>query len=179
MRPVPSGRDDLDALDSSGQPAFSGVVSTRGEELRCATVTYMPRSTSYRLTEETRARLSRQADREGITATALLDRLITEGIDAIDHPGVVHHGPPHDRRAALAGGPDVWEVVARLRDLDGGEEERIRVLAEESALHPRSIRVALDYAAANAEGITARIEANEQAIRDSQSGAEARQTLLA
>jgi uncharacterized protein (DUF2336 family) len=142
-------------------------------------MSFMPRSTSYRLTEESRARLARQAEREGISATALLDRLIAEGIDAIDHPGIIHRGPPHDRRAAIAGGPDVWEIVARLRELEGGEEDRIRLLAEETALHPRSIRTAVDYAAANPATTTARIEANEQATRASQAAAEARQTLFA
>ncbi len=39
-------------------------------------------------------------------------RLIIEGVDPLDHPGIVYRGPSHDRRAALAGGPDVWEIIA-------------------------------------------------------------------
>jgi hypothetical protein len=73
-----------------------------------------------------------------MTATALLDQLIVEGIDQLDSPGIVFRGPAHDRRAALAAGPDVWEVVARLQELDGSEEQRISVLAAESDLHPGS-----------------------------------------
>ncbi|MEE8600687.1 hypothetical protein [Euzebya tangerina] len=139
----------------------------------------MSRSTSYRLSQATRDRLARQAGREGISATALLDRFIHEGIDTIDYPGIVHTGPPHDRRAALAGGPDVWEIVARLRQLEGVEEARIRLLAAETGLHPRNIRAALAYGAANPAAITARIEANETAIRDAQAATEARRSLLA
>jgi hypothetical protein len=47
-------------------------------------------------------------------------------------------GPAHDRRAALAVGPDVWEIVARLRELDGPEEQRIAVLSEEANPAARS-----------------------------------------
>ena len=51
-------------------------------------------------------------DRDGVTVTALLDQLIIEGTDQLDYPGIVFRGPAHDRRAALAAGPDVWEIVA-------------------------------------------------------------------
>lgn len=180
LRPTGSGRYRVSAGRCHRPlPEVARATLTRWPALHRATMSYMPKSTSYRLSDTNRERLARQAEREGVTATALLDRLITEGIDAIDHPGIVHQGPPHDRRAAIAGGPDVWEIIARLRELDGTEEARIRVLADETDLHPRSIRTALDYAAANPAAITARIEANDQAIRDAQETAQARQALLA
>lgn len=140
---------------------------------------YMATSTSYRLSDSARTRLARQADREGMTATALLERLITEGIDVLDHSGIVFRGPTNGRRAGLAGGPDVWEVVARLRELDGPEESRIRTLAQESALHPRLIRAALDYAARHRDEVIGRIEARESAISEGQEITQARQALLA
>lgn len=139
----------------------------------------MATSTSFRISEAARHALARRAESEGVSATALLERLITEGIDALDHPGIVHRGPPHDRRAALAAGPDVWEVVARLRQLRGREEHRIATLAAESELHPRLIRLALDYAAQHPEEIAARIERNEAALEASQEGAAQRHALLA
>src|ERR1700735_4266448 len=85
-------------------------------------------STSFRISDTARARLSSRAAREGMTATALLDQLIIEGTDQLDYPGIVFRGPAHDRRAALAVGPDVWEVVARLQELQGSEEQRISIL---------------------------------------------------
>lgn len=136
------------------------------------------KSTSFRLSEEARQRLTDRAAREGTSATALLERLITEGVDTLDHPGIDFRGPPQDRRATLTAGPDVWEVIARLRDLDGSEEERIAVLAEESDLHPRQIHLALDYAAAHPDDIQARIERNETAAEDSRRAAEQRRALL-
>src|SRR6266496_362244 len=68
-------------------------------------------STSFRISDATKARLASRAAREGITATALLGQLIVEGIDQLDYPGIIFRGPAHDRRAALAAGPDVWEIV--------------------------------------------------------------------
>lgn len=136
-------------------------------------------STSFRLSDEARQRLSERADREGISGTALLERLIIEGVDTLDHPGIVYRGPSHDRRAALAAGPDVWEVVTRLRELEGDEEERIATLAAESDLHPRQIRTALEFAARHRDAIEARIASNEQAIVEGRRAAEERQALLA
>lgn len=136
-------------------------------------------STSFRLSEAAKRRLSERAELEGISATALLERLITEGADQLDHPGVVFRGPAHERRAALAAGPDVWEVIARLQELDGNEEERIAVLSEESDLHPRLIRIAVDYAAEHTEEIRSRIERNRELAERSRRAAEARGALIA
>jgi hypothetical protein len=110
----------------------------------------MAASTSFRISHAARTRLAARAAQEGTSATALLDQLIVEGIDQLDYPGITFRGPAHDRRAALAAGPDVWEVITRLQELDGSEEERVSLLGKESDLHPRLIRIALDYAAEHA-----------------------------
>lgn len=138
-----------------------------------------PTSTSFRISKEAKERLADRAQREGISATALLERLIIEGVDTLEHPGIVYRGPVHDRRASLAAGPDVWEIVGRLRELEGDEEQRIAMLAEESGLHPRQIRIALDFAAAHPEQIQKRIERNERAAEESRRIAEQREALLA
>lgn len=139
----------------------------------------MATSTSFRITDDARTRLAAQASREGTSATAVLDRLITEGTDQLDYPGIVFRGPAHDRRAALAGGPDVWEVIARLRELDGSEEQRIDLLSSESALHPRLIRIALDYAAERPDDVMARIERNRDLIERSRTASHRREAMLA
>lgn len=137
------------------------------------------KSTSFRISQDARQRLAARAEREGMSATALLERLIVEGVDTLDHAGVVFRGPPHDRRAALAAGPDVWEIVARLQDLDGSEEQRVATIADETDLHPRQIRVALDFAAEHPDDVQARIARNQAAIEASQRAAQQRQALLA
>jgi hypothetical protein len=139
----------------------------------------MAASTSFRISDATRARLASRAAREGMTATALLGQLITEGIDQLDYPGIIFRGPAHDRRAALAAGPDVWEIVARLQELDGAEEQRISLLSAESDLHPRLIRVALDYAADHVDEVRTRIDRNRAIAEQSRRTSEQREALLA
>lgn len=139
----------------------------------------MAASTSFRISDAARARLASRAAREGMTATALLDQLIIEGTDQIDYPGIVFRGPAHDRRAALAAGPDVWEVVARLQELQGSEEQRISILAAESDLHPRLIRIALDYAAEHSGDVRDRIDSNRGMAERSHRMTQGREELLA
>jgi hypothetical protein len=139
----------------------------------------MAKSTSFRINEETRERLVSCASAEGLSTTAFLERLIDEGTAQLDHPGIVFRGPSNDRRAALAGGPDVWEVVGRLQELEGSEEKRISVLAAESDLHPRLIRIALDFAARHPDETNERIERNRRTVEQSQSAAKQRDALLA
>jgi hypothetical protein len=136
-------------------------------------------STSFRLSDATKTRLASRAAHEGVTATSLLEQLIVEGIEQFDYPGIIFRGPAHDRRAALAAGPDVWEVVARLKELGGGEEQRISLLSAESDLHPRLIRIALDYAAEHIEEVQARIDRNRAMAERSRRAAEQRGALLA
>ena len=139
----------------------------------------MAASTSFRISDATKARLASRAVREGMTATALLGQLIVEGIDQLDYPGIIFRGPAHDRRAALAAGPDVWEIVARLQELDGSDEQRISLLSAESDLHPRLIRIALDYAADHADEVRTRIDRNRVTAERSRRTSEQREALLA
>ena len=135
-------------------------------------------STSFRISDTTKSRLAARAAYEGLTVTALLDQLIVEGIDQLDYPGIIFRGPTHDRRAALAAGPDVWEIVGRLQELDGSEEQRISLLSSESDLHPRLIRIALDYAAEHADEIRERINRNRSMAARSRRTSEQREALL-
>ena len=139
----------------------------------------MATSTSFRISDTAKGRLTSRAAHEGTTATALLDQLIIEGIAQLDYPGIIFRGPAHDRRAALASGPDVWEIIARLQELDGSEEHRISTLSAESDLHPRLIRIALDYAAEHADEIRWRIDRNRAAAERSSRTAQQRDALLA
>ena len=139
----------------------------------------MASSTSFRISAEAKRVLAVRAEREGTSATALLERLILEGVQQLDHPGIVFRGPAHDRRAALAAGPDVWEVISRLQELEGSEEERIGVLSEETGLHPRLIRLAVDYAVEHVDEIRSRIDRTRELAERSRSAAQRRADLIA
>jgi hypothetical protein len=136
-------------------------------------------SASFRISETARTRLAARAAREGTTATALLDQLIIEGIGQLDYSGIIFRGPAHDRRAGLAAGPDVWEVVTRVQELEGSEEQRIGLLAAESDLHPRLIHIALDYAAENADEVRERMGRNREMAERSRRMARQRESSLA
>ncbi len=47
-----------------------------------------------------------------------------------DHPGVIFKNGPSGRRAALAYGPDVWEVIKFLREVDERGPAAIDAAAE-------------------------------------------------
>ena len=140
----------------------------------------MPRSTtSLRLDDELRERLAALAEAEGTSVTSLVERLLREGLAIAEHPGLVFKPGPSGRRAALAGGPDVWEVASALRHTSGTEAERISELATEFGLHERQIVIALDYAAAHDTEIGARIRANDEAVERAEKVTAGRQRLFA
>jgi hypothetical protein len=137
------------------------------------------RATSYRLDPAVKSRLERQAAAEGITERALLERLVTEGLDTLHHPGVVYRDGPTGRRAALAVGPDIWEVASALRHTKGSPEQRVAALAEQFDLHPRHIRTAINFAATHRAVIEEEIAANDRAADEARELAARRADLMA
>ena len=136
------------------------------------------RATSYRMDPGVKARLEAQAAAEGITERALLERLVVEGLDTLQHPGIVYRDGPTGRRAALAVGPDVWEVISALRYTGGSDAERVAALVEQFGLHPRHIRTAIDFAAAHRADIDAQVAANDTAAERARQLAEQRARLM-
>ena len=57
------------------------------------------------------------------TSLAWPSAYVDEGTRMDEHPGIVFRGGPTGPRAALAGGPDVWE---RMTTLKGGMAQRRR-----------------------------------------------------
>jgi hypothetical protein len=135
-------------------------------------------TTSVRLDDELRRQLALMAAQQGTTLTELIERFLREGLASAAHPGIVFKSGPSGRRAALAGGPDVWEIVAALRRTSGSEAKRVARLAQEFGLHQRQIVIALNYAADHRDEIEARVEANEQALAEAERIAAERQRLL-
>jgi sarcosine oxidase gamma subunit len=137
------------------------------------------RATSYRLDPLLKERLEARAALEQTSERALLERLAREGLDMLEHPGVIYRDGPSGRRAALAVGPDVWEIVSALRATTGTEEDRVAALAEQFDLHPRHVRVAIDFAVAHREEIDAEVRANDDAAERARVTAQRRAELMA
>ena len=81
----------------------------------------------------------------GATPSGLAERLVDEGLRMADHPGIVLKDGPTGRRAALALGPDVWEVAKAVRGLDVRRERAIIAAAEMLNLPVERVRLALRY----------------------------------
>jgi hypothetical protein len=93
----------------------------------------------------------------------LIERFVREGLASPEHPGIVFKTGPSGRRAALGGGPGVWEIVSSLRRARGSETRRVDAVAGEFGIHERKVVLALNYAAAHREEIDERVAANEKA----------------
>lgn len=136
-------------------------------------------TTSVRLSEQLRKDLAGAAAAEGTTVTGLIERYVREGLASAAHPGIVFKAGPSGRRAALAGGPDVWEVAAALREAAGSEAARVAAVAEQLGLHERQVVIALGYAADHRGEIEKRIADNDRALEEAERIAVERQRLLA
>jgi hypothetical protein len=76
------------------------------------------------------------------------------------HPGIVFRDGPSGRRAALIGGPDVWEVMSTVLQAEGDLDQVIATSVEWLGLPPSSIRDAMRYYAEFQDEIDDRIERN-------------------
>ena len=77
--------------------------------------------------------------------TPVGERLADEGLRMEAHPGIVFRDGPSGRRAGLAAGPDVWQVVGLLRDLRGSLEERVATTADQLGLTETQVRTTSRY----------------------------------
>jgi hypothetical protein len=136
-------------------------------------------STSYRLDPDLKARLARRAAAEGVSETALVTRLMEQGLAAIEHPCIVYRPGPTGWRAALAGGPDVDEVVRTIRSRRAAGDKAVSAAANSLGIHPRLVRIAIDYAAEHLEEIEERLRENERAVDRVRKLAAARSSVLA
>jgi hypothetical protein len=110
------------------------------------------------------AQLRRHAAAEtGANMSALAQRLVDEGLRMADHPGVIFKSGPSGRRAALAYGPDVWEIVRFLREIDERGPAALAAAAEVFALDANRISIAVSYYGDYRDEIDAEIDAAEEA----------------
>jgi len=77
-----------------------------------------------------------------------------------DHPGIVFRDGPAGRRAALAGGPDVWEVIETLSGTGVTGEEAVAAVAQWGSLAHAQVRLAMRYYGEFPDEIDGRIRLN-------------------
>lgn len=98
-----------------------------------------------------------------VAISTLAAELIDEGLRMDAHPAIVFRDGPTGRRAAIAGGPDVAEVIASIIGGDVGVDERRTRASDLMCLSLHLVDAALAYYADHTdeidEEIAARIEA--------------------
>src|SRR5579864_112199 len=122
---------------------------------------------SIRFTPSLLARLRQRAQATtGASVAGLAQRLIDEGLRMTDHPGVIFKDGPSGRRAALAYGPDIWEIIKFLREVDERGPTAIDAAAEVFALDASRIAAAISYYGDYSDEVDAEIaEADEASAR--------------
>ena len=138
----------------------------------------MPRPTSFRLPEELLGRIEAESRSVGASITQLVSSLLDEGLKTRRFPGVVYRNGLLGRRAALVGGPDVWEVVRDLAAAPGRGMDRVESLVAETGLTTASVLLAANFYASFPEEIDALIEADEHAAEEVRRQARRREQLL-
>jgi hypothetical protein len=120
----------------------------------------------------------------GFSLSSAANMLVDEGLRMTEHPGVIFRAGPTGRRAGLAAGPDVREIVravrsARAAEPDLGEHELLAMIAENTGVPVRMIRVATGYWAAYPDEIDAEVAAADAAEENAERAWRREQELLA
>ena len=139
---------------------------------------------SVRFDAEVLSRLDRYVrEHPGSSSSSVANMFIDEALRIYEHPGVTFRPGPTGRRAALAGGPDIWEVIAALNAVRDEDPEidsaaLLRQLAEVTGLASAQVGVALRYYAAYPDEIDERIVLNNEVADREEQLWEAQQKLL-
>jgi hypothetical protein len=141
---------------------------------------YMSTPLSIRFDQRLLQRLRRRAQASpGATPSGLAQRLVDEGLRMAEHPGIVFKEGPSGRRAAVAFGPDVWELVKFLREIDERGSGAVDAAAEVLGLPEDRVRIAMHYYSAYPDEIEAEIAQADEASRAAEAAWRAEQQLLA
>ena len=108
----------------------------------------------------------------------MAQRLVDEGLRMADHPGIVFRDGPAGRRPALVVGPDVWELVSFLREIDERGPAAVAAAAEVFAIPEFSVSAGVAYYTAYPEEIDSWIAEAGAASERAEQEWERRQALL-
>ena len=85
-----------------------------------------------------------------------------------EHPGVIFRSGPTGRRAALAGGPDIWEVIRAIKSAHSAEpgldsDDLVSLVSDNTGIALRLVTTAVRYWAGYPGEVDAEIAAAEAA----------------
>jgi hypothetical protein len=104
----------------------------------------------------------------GMSLSSAANRLVDEALRMAEHPRVIFRSGPTGRRAALAGGPDLWEVIRAVKSAHSAEpgldsDEVLDLVGENTGIARRLLTTAVRYWAAYPDEVDAEIAAAEGA----------------
>jgi hypothetical protein len=104
----------------------------------------------------------------GMSLSSAANRLVDEALRMSEHPGIVFRPGPTGRRAALAAGPDVWEIVravksARTAEPELADDGLLSLVAHNTGTPLPLVRTAVRYWASYPDEIDAEIDAADAA----------------
>lgn len=125
------------------------------------------------------SRLRRRSELAGTNKSRLAERYVDEGTRMDEHPGIIFRGGPTGRRAALAGGPDLWEVLTTLKSGKARGEGAISATADLLSLTDSQVRTAVRYYGAFPEEVDDRIARNADEADEAEAAWRREQAALA
>lgn len=102
-------------------------------------------SLSFHVDAATLAGLAARSRETGEPELRLARRYIEEGLRLESHPGIVFRDGPTGRRAALAHGPDVWEIARVIGAVEARGGAAIEESVELTGRTPSEIRAVARY----------------------------------
>ena len=104
----------------------------------------------------------------GMSLSSAANRLVDEALRVTEHPGVIFRPGPTGRRAALAGGPDIWEVIRAIRSAHAAEpgldsDDLLTMVSDNTGIALRLLSTAVRYWAAYPDEVDAEIAAADTA----------------
>jgi hypothetical protein len=104
------------------------------------------RSFSARFSAEVVDKLEAHSSRLGASKARVAERLIDEGLQMEEFPGITFRSGPTGRRAGIAGGPDVWEIVRDLKEAaEQGLHDPIDAVVSATGLDHAKVELAASY----------------------------------
>lgn len=122
----------------------------------------MARPMSFRLPEDLVVRLDEEASDQQAAVTTLVISILDEGLKTRRFPGVTYRDGPAGRRAALQGGPDIWEIIRDVKHARGRGQTRVSHVARDAGLDESDVRLAVDFYAAFPDEVDARLALDER-----------------
>ena len=117
---------------------------------------------SMRMKDSLASELAAESRRTGEPKSRLAHRLVEEGLRMQAHPSIIFRDGPAGRRAAVIGGPDVWEIARIPINTGTTGEAAVAAIVEHMGLRPDQARAAVEYYAAYPDEINTRIRRNDE-----------------